>query len=182
MTDEDFQRMEAAALADLSAKKLSRAQLMQHAAAMQVAAQLGARAMRDLHQVLLDLEKTKSAADTASKFSSRIGEAIAFMGAPRYLLDLVDAGKAIEATQGKGSSGAQGHRGARKRHEGTDRLKDWVRAWVLKQAQPMRGDDRSVAAALLAAMPAEIQAPSKDPERLIYETIRKLRNELRGHA
>jgi hypothetical protein len=52
-----------------------------------------------------------------------------------------------------------------------------VKSWALEKAKDMRGADRDIARKLAAQMPVHLADKSKDPMRLIYETL--LANRLR---
>ena len=61
-----------------------------------------------------------------------------------------------------------GRRGARVRHQPLAGLKEWA----LKQAVTMTGDDMGIARKLSAQVPGHLANASKNPERLIYDTLR----------
>ena len=66
---------------------------------------------------------------------------------------------------------AAGLQGAESRNIPFTALKDWA----LKEAEKMRGDERGIARKLSARLPNHLAAISKDPMRLIYDTLRAKR-------
>ena len=61
-----------------------------------------------------------------------------------------------------------GKLGAEIRHGPSSQLK----MWAMTEAKTTRGSDVDVAKALVAKIPAHLAAVSKDPQRLIYDTLR----------
>lgn len=61
-----------------------------------------------------------------------------------------------------------GQKGAEARNKGFNEIK----AWALEKSASMRDSDMSIARKLSAQLPAYLADKSKDPARLIYETLR----------
>ena len=61
--------------------------------------------------------------------------------------------------------------GAQRRHTATNRLKEWA----IQEAAAMQGSDKSISQQLVKRIPPNLADASKDPERLIYETLRSRR-------
>lgn len=66
---------------------------------------------------------------------------------------------------------ARGRVGGLKRHQMTAMLREWA----MKQSENIRGGDIDVARKLAKTIPPALVNASVDPERLIYESIRKAR-------
>lgn len=62
-----------------------------------------------------------------------------------------------------------GEKGAKVRHQPCQEIKDWA----IAQTATMRGADKDIARILSRQLPEYFAGRSKDPERLIYETLRK---------
>ena len=68
----------------------------------------------------------------------------------------------------KKAAGA-GRTGAAEKHRPANELKLWAK----QHAKSIKGSDMMIARALAARIPSHLSAVSKNPERLIYETLRK---------
>ena len=64
-----------------------------------------------------------------------------------------------------------GRKGATKRHAPVRELKEWA----VQEATTKRGSDKGIARELVKLIPKHLAGISKDPERLIYDTLRATR-------
>ena len=71
-----------------------------------------------------------------------------------------------------------GAKGALQRHRPVAQLKEWA----LMEAEKQRGAQRDVARALAGKIPIHLADVSKDPERLIYDTLRTVKKKPSGSA
>jgi hypothetical protein len=107
------------------------------------------------------LEEYENGHEAALTYMTKAAEEVGFYRGAYFGVGHVFAQRRVALS-------ASGKKGALSRHGPSDELK----AWALSQAKGNHGAHQDIARQMVTQIPTHLADVSKDPERLIYETLR----------